>query len=156
MGLFGAADIEKLLSLNKNCHTTFIGLRVEVFIVNFEASLQPLPTVESLPDLLGKGTPHTLDRGRSLSDRCGHPPRSSEMDPGRECDFETSRAPLSELSGRYALRHPWRAPSMPFQWRSHLAIKSAPPKEHGAVSRAEVPWAVDGSVELFWVSRQDL
>ena len=53
MGLFGAADIEKLLSLNKNRHTTSIGLRVEVFIVNFEASLQPLPTVESLTDLLG-------------------------------------------------------------------------------------------------------
>ena len=125
-------------------------------MVVLEALLQPLPTVESLPDLLGKETPHTLDRGRSLSDRCGHPPRSSEMDPGRECDFETSRAPLLELSGRYALRHLWSAPSMPVQWSSHLAIKSAPPKEHGAVSRVEVPWAVDGFVRLFWVSRQDL
>ena len=53
-------------------------------MVVLEAPIQPLPRVESLPDLLGKGTLHTLDRGRSLSDRCDHPPRSSEMDPGRE------------------------------------------------------------------------
>ena len=65
MGLFGAADIEKLLSLNKNCHTTSIGLRVEFLLLILRLCLNRFRRLRAYRTSWGrKHRIHSIEVGR--------------------------------------------------------------------------------------------